>query len=424
MNTSVVNSWKMPTISAQSILDLGCSSPHPPAALSDSQLQLQRYLEVTDGGIHACARFSTRYEATHLVEWLYYHKRVGISFFHLYVTSVTYFYMHILMSCRVVSCHDMKTTTINILTQHRCCILLSRHTLYIYRYFDKTSSNLGNPLELKALSIASKLPFVKIYDVEQMDIVNQGKALMHCIHEAHLERKGEWVVDFDIDEVFAFGDPVTTTQDCDGNKEYHMRGGELSEYVATLPETVLGIILPRFDFGQNGHKTHPPNSSQMQVYTRRADRASVDGKVMRRTITDGRMDQESKHWFWGKGLESGIYPNGKPARLLQNCTEDSGLCPFTFGDSDFPAEEHLKFPRLHHYTSRSLEDCQRKITDSNATWRMSQSMANWRFQNAHWVCGETQDMAVEDYSVYCDSKKVSEELNQLFPLFRNEPGVN
>lgn len=47
--------------------------------------KLQRYLKVTDGGIHACAKFTTRYEASHLIPWLYYHRRVGISFFHLYV---------------------------------------------------------------------------------------------------------------------------------------------------------------------------------------------------------------------------------------------------------------------------------------------------------------------------------------------------
>lgn len=47
--------------------------------------KLQRYLNVNDGGIHACAKFTTRYEASHLIPWLYYHRRVGISFFHLYV---------------------------------------------------------------------------------------------------------------------------------------------------------------------------------------------------------------------------------------------------------------------------------------------------------------------------------------------------
>lgn len=47
--------------------------------------KLQRYLKVNGGGIHACARFSTRYEANDLIQWLYYHKRVGISFFHMCV---------------------------------------------------------------------------------------------------------------------------------------------------------------------------------------------------------------------------------------------------------------------------------------------------------------------------------------------------
>ena len=72
----------------------GASSPAIPsidaeAVASSSAVtsKLRRYLEPNDGGIHACARFSTGYEAMHLVQWLYYHRRVGISFFHLYVAN-------------------------------------------------------------------------------------------------------------------------------------------------------------------------------------------------------------------------------------------------------------------------------------------------------------------------------------------------
>lgn len=79
--------------------------------------------EVTDGGIHACARISTRYEASHLLQWLYYHKRIGISFFHLYVTYFSLlcfrFFLLLLHSCTVDhadnlsffrSCHNYADT--------------------------------------------------------------------------------------------------------------------------------------------------------------------------------------------------------------------------------------------------------------------------------------------------------------------------
>lgn len=81
--------------SLASILDC----PRTRAATTIAASKLRRYLEVTDGGIHACARFSTRYEASHLIQWLYYHKRIGISFFYLYVIGVLYsFRVHCMIS--------------------------------------------------------------------------------------------------------------------------------------------------------------------------------------------------------------------------------------------------------------------------------------------------------------------------------------
>jgi hypothetical protein len=58
--------------------------PTPPPPPTRRPKPLPPMLEdAPNGGIHGCARFSTRYEASHLVRWLYYHKRVGISYFHM-----------------------------------------------------------------------------------------------------------------------------------------------------------------------------------------------------------------------------------------------------------------------------------------------------------------------------------------------------
>jgi hypothetical protein len=300
-------------------------------------------------------------------------------------------------------------------------LLLCRTHVIIFRYFDKVSSNFTNPVELKALSLASKLPFVRIYDNEQMNLVTEGEAMLHCLSKAHLDLKAEWIVDFDIDEVFAFGDPITT-QSCDHDMDY-LRQGELSQFIAQVPRNVVGILLPRFEFGQNGVKIHPTNATQMEVYTRRSDRVSNGGKVMRRVVSDGSIEQRSKHDFLAKGRKNGIFPNGKPAFVSGDCTENNGMCLFTIAGSGAMIEDHVSYPRLHHYTSRSLEDCRRKITDSNATWRVPQRMFPWRLLNAGSICDESKDMDVDDYSVYCASKKVREDLSQLFPSFDNEPRV-
>jgi hypothetical protein len=312
---------------------------------------------------------------------------------------------------------------ITILFIHPLCANVPHFTIpciLVFSYFDKISSDFSNPIEAKAFSLASQLPFVQIYDTSHLNLIHQSLALEHCIHTAHLERKAEWILDFDIDEVFAFGHPIVT-QNCDHEKEA-LQARELSNYIAQVPQSVHAIILPRLSFGQNGVKVPPPNSSQMQLYTRRSDQVS-HGKLMRRTISFGREVPLSKHNILSKGRDSVIYSNGKPAHLSGNCTEDMGLCFFEFAESDFAAGESVSFPRLLHYTSRSLEDCTRKTADVNATWRGEQAMSDWRLLNAEYVCDESLDVAVEDYSVYCASKQVREELSQLFPSFDNEPRV-
>lgn len=273
---------------------------------------------------------------------------------------------------------------------------------------------------MKAFTLASELPFVQIYDTEKMGLELQGFALQHCLNEAHLARKAEWIADFDVDEVFAFGDPIFT-KDCDNDKDY-LPEGALSKFTKQLPQSVLGIVVPRLNFGQNFVKTPPAGSAQMELYTRRSAKVSYDGKVMRRATVDGSIVQDSHHDFRSKGRDSGKYSNGKPAHLKENCTKDTDICWFDFGGIEFisltpvqiddQAKEHLSFPRLHHYVSRSLDDCLLKVADCNTTRLKSLNVSPWRL--AENSCDENLYSEVEDFSLYCVGKKVSEELSQLY----------
>jgi hypothetical protein len=35
---------------------------------------------------------------------------------------------------------------------------------------------------------------------------DQGTALLHCVNLSHKQLKADWVIDFDVDEVFAFNE--------------------------------------------------------------------------------------------------------------------------------------------------------------------------------------------------------------------------
>jgi hypothetical protein len=96
------------------------------------------------------------------------------------------------------------------------------------------------------------------------------------------------------------------------------------------------------------------------------------------------------------------------------------MCIFQFNRNELPAHVHLSAPRLHHYQSRSLKECWRKIEDTKEAWF---SQSGWRSKNAKGVCSESRDNAIPDYSVYCASKAVERELTELFPSFDNAPYV-
>lgn len=91
------------------------------SAITIPASKLRRYLEVTDGGVHACARFSTRYEASHLIQWLYYHKRIGISFFHLYVICL-FFQCSVLVCSGCVACAWFRLSSVNCPYYYHLCL--------------------------------------------------------------------------------------------------------------------------------------------------------------------------------------------------------------------------------------------------------------------------------------------------------------
>jgi hypothetical protein len=291
------------------------------------------------------------------------------------------------------------------------------------------SSNFSNPIEKKAYDVISKFPFVSIYDTKQLDIVNQGFSLSHCKDQAHLEKKAEWVVDFDIDEVFAFGDAAqNTSPNCQGNSEDDIPALELSRFASGLPNHVLAVVLPRLVFGQNGVKAPPTDrGTQMDLYTQRGDRFAFGAKIMLRTNRGNMTTMNSKHTVFASSPDAVVYPCGEKAVAIEGtCNDENGMCEYWFDMNNVPVNmknAHLSAPRLHHYQSRSLEDCWRKINDSNATWRLEQEMSTWRLENSHWLCNEDLDIETPDYSVYCASQAVAWELSDLFPSFDNAPYV-
>jgi hypothetical protein len=282
------------------------------------------------------------------------------------------------------------------------------------------SSNFSNPIEKKALEVLSKFPFVKIYDTVKLNLHEEWQALNHCIFQAHLEKKAEWVVDFDIDEVFAFGDAaLKTSPDCKGGED-DIPAQELSRFASGIPSHVLAVILPRVIFGQNGVQAPPDRGTQMDLYTRRGnDEFQSTAKVLLRTNTGNMTKLVSKHSVYAVGQDAVIYPCGKSVPSQGEC-EDSGMCDYHFKDKEHPANVHLSAPRLHHYQPRSWKECWQKVEDTKQAWFSNNDR---RAKNAEAICSESSDNAISDYSVYCASKAVERELTELFPLFDNAPYV-
>ena len=297
--------------------------------------------DIPIAGIHGCTRMTLRYEAQHVISWLYYHKSIGVSFFHLYYDSIT--------------------------------------------------SNLTNPVERKAYDLLQQLPYVKLWDIVEHGFgIDQLKALGHCPNQVDNQgRRAEWVIQFDVDEFFAFGSPVTQKPDCDSQR--HLRHGALLQFfVEKVPADVDAVVLPRLTFGSSNITTPPPERNrQMQLYVQHKGRyADMVGKVMYRPHAKNMGPMRGQHHVTsqkGKTLKV-IYPTGQlvPPKEEPCGVEGPQRCSY------FANEILYKFHgpnaaalRLHHYESRSYQECMQKVFDFKNTEGFQQ---NWRAILGNWMC--------------------------------------
>ena len=144
--------------------------------------------------IHACARFSTRYEKHHLIPWLLHNKGIGVSHFHVYV--------------------------------------------------DPVSSNLEDHFEKVVYEVAESLPYTTIYDTKALNIYEEHTALHHCLYKSHMGfDKVDWIIDFDIDELFVLGSmEPSQPEDCKNTGYYEE--GQLAKWAAHVPQSTLAVIFP------------------------------------------------------------------------------------------------------------------------------------------------------------------------------------
>lgn len=318
------------------------------------------------GGIHGCVRFSTKYEARHVIPWLHYHKRLGFSHFHL--------------------------------------------------YFDSKSSNLSNPLEGKVFEFISALPYVTIYDQYAVGLNTEYLVLNHCVTLSHIQKKGDWVIEFDIDEVFSFNERLTEKPNC-AEGEYDAPAGALSTFVSNVPPNILAIVIPRIEFRTSGVDIPPENHGQMELYIHRHKDFSHAAKVLYRANSTGveKIKLRSKHDVWTTVIDSVSYPCGENIHRTE-CDSD-GYCYYNFNLTQIPQEFHLKAPFLYHYVTRSSQECHLKLKDLPSD--------NWRVINAQSVCAETTGNSemVFDYGVHCSGKAVTRELASLNPSYNEPPYI-
>ena len=351
------------------------------------------------GGIHGCARFSTKYEARYLVPWLHYHKRLGISHFHLYVWRIVdknyFIYMYPF-------------------TSHKLIATFGFLFFFGYRYFDSAVSNLTIPIERKAYELVTSLPYVTVYDVV-LSQLTEGSALQHCVVLAHQPLKAEWVMDFDLDEIVSFNQRLGDEPYCQEG-EYDVPKGKLEQYVATIPDSINAIILPRINFRSNGLESASETHDQMELFVHREAVITHAGKILHRTRSTGRdkIKVQSKHDVRTNIPDSVSYPCG--VLIPPNDCDGEGYCAYGFNKTQLPQEIHLQnVPFLYHYVTRSTEECLRKLEDLPSD--------HWRIVNSKSVCG-TNPMdgtgMIYDYGLYCSGKATTRELRQLYPSYHDE----
>ena len=309
-----------------------------------------------------CARFSLRYEQSHVLPWVRWHAHQGADHFYLYL--------------------------------------------------DALSSNLSSEAQSRTYNSLLADPRVTMFNTSQLGIEKQGKALGHCVAQVSRSR-ALWGMDLDIDEVVVGG--PTLGADCAGRSSFK---GLLARFVSSLPAAALGVVVPRVSYGPNGHTVAPAAATQMQAYTLRqrigagggAGGAGSSGNwtlgagkvIFRGGASPRSVVVASKHALATAAGGVVMYPdlragvpvgcNGTapaPSRVREGDSAGGGSagplsgspaaqpwCTVDIKGYDMPTA--LRHLRLHHYATRSTAECTLKMRDVAAPWHHRQGMSTWR----------------------------------------------
>jgi hypothetical protein len=297
----------------------------------------------------------------------------------------------------------------------------SSDTLLGFRYFDSITSNLDNPIERKAFDLISLFPNVHVYNVHDLGLDDKTgfgdmKSYPHCTNFAHLILDAEWIVHFDIDEVFSFKPLLLDAEpNCD-QSEYGIPVGALQDFTTRLSRDVLAVIFPRFGLNANGVISPPKSKGQMELYLERWKSPEHGGKVMLRTGSIQKTFSPDKHSVWSPIKGSVIYPSGLNASV-HVCQEDKCLYHMDY------QENYIHAPSIYHYTTRSVEECKNKLK-GNAEMINKTGFESWRTGNDQ-ICAEHYDKsnAVRDYALFCAGKAVSLELRDRYQTYDQSPFV-
>ena len=296
------------------VLAMLVAAPGPLTCTGDSKLALANFA--------LCARFSTRYEEKHVLPWVRWHAHLGVDRFLM--------------------------------------------------YFDSLSSDLSDGHQRDAYDRLLAHPLVTVFNTSELQIERQGRALKHCVQQ--VDATANWGMDMDVDEILVGGDVLGPG--CKGRTSLK---GFILQHVSRLPTHVLGVVVPRISFSSNGHRD-PPLATQMQAYTARPaverGKRFGSGKVIFRGGA-GAHRSILKHTISTYGGHGVVYPDmarGVPG----NCSMRGRQAWCSVSINGYNLSKVFHSLRMHHYATRSLSECARKLVDVAAPWHAKQGMSTWR----------------------------------------------
>ena len=88
---------------------------------------------------------------------------------------------------------------------------------------------------------------------------------------------------------------------------------------------------------------------------------------------------------------------------------------FGIRKSNYTTDALVKNVRLHHYQTRSQQECQRKIEDVTAPWHLKQKMSSWRKDvRGGEGCKPGLYCEINDFTVSCLSDVIAEAMAKMW----------